>query len=99
MLNHPIKSASPSTKIISKKTPAIDIPTTCLALKTLFVFREFDFPVADGASACFAGARSGDGTLKNGGARPAGGGFSGNVGGGNGAVVELNGFPSFLHGN
>lgn len=69
-------------------------------VQTFFVFSEFDSPVADGPSACFAGVRSGDSPLKNGGAGPTGGGFNGDVGGViSGGVVVLNGFPSFLHSN
>ena len=97
LLNLGIRSASPSNRIISKNTAAIDIPTTCLVVKPLFFCPEFDFFVADGASAIFGGVRPVAGP-QNGGAGLAGGGFNGDEGGGSGAVVALNGFPSFLHG-
>lgn len=68
-------------------------------VQTFFVFSEFNPPVADGPLACFAGVRSGDSPLKNGGAGPTGGGFNGDVGGVTGGAVVLNGFPSFLNSN
>jgi hypothetical protein len=99
LLNLGIRSATPSTIIISKKNPAIDIPTTCLVVKIFFFFTEFDSSVADGPSACLPGVRSAG--PQNGGAGDAGGGggggFNGDVDGASGAVVALNGFPSFLH--
>lgn len=97
LLNFGIRSTSPSTTTISTKKAATDIPTTCLVVKDFFDFLEFDSFVGDGPSACFPGVFWESGALKNGGAGPAGGGFNGDVGGGSGAVVVLNGFPSFLH--
>lgn len=96
LLNLGIRSASPSNRTISKNTAAIDIPTTCLVVKPFFFCPEFDFTAADGASAIFGGVRPVAGP-QNGGAGLAGGGFNGDEGGGSGAVVALNGFPSFLH--
>lgn len=101
-----IKSTSAKIKIINSSTPAIDIQTTLLVVKKFFVRPEFDASDADGPSACFAGVLPEDGTPGSTGVLPEdgtpesggdGGGVNGDVGGGSGALVELNGFPSFLH--
>lgn len=92
-------------KITKDITVAIDIPTILLVLKTFFVVLEFDSSVADGPLACFPGVCfvgfclpgvcPEDGTPENGGDGEDGG--VEDVGGGNGATILLNRFPSFLH--
>ena len=95
-----IKSTSANTKIINDKTPTIDIQTTLLVVKNFFFRPEFDASDEDGPSACFAGVLPEDGVPVPGpgSSDGDGGGINGDVGGGSGAMVELNGFPSFLHG-
>lgn len=67
-------------------------------VKNFFFCPEFDASDSDGPSACFAGVLPEEGVLGPGSSDGDGGGVNGEIGGGNGAMVELNGFPSFLHG-
>lgn len=87
---------------MNESTAAMDIHTILFVLGDFLGLAEFEPAPVDGASACFVGRRpdvgggfsSEPGPGKNG---VAGGGAPEIVGGGKGAVLELNGFPSPLH--
>lgn len=93
LVNLGIQTRRAKTKIINDNTPAIDIQTTFFLTEDFFVPPEFDADGEDGPSACFAGVFPEGGATEIGGD---GNGIDGDVGGSNGATVELNGFPSFL---
>ena len=84
--------------MINDITPAIDIQTTFLTV--FFDPPELDGSDVDGPSACFAGVFPegvSEGVPGLGGdSVGADGRIDGDIGAGNGAMVELKGFPSFL---
>lgn len=96
-----MKSNNPNTKITHNRTAAITIQTIFLGLKVFF-FSEEAFSEVDGPSAGLLGLRWEGGDPETGGApgteEEGGDGATVDVGGDReGAIVSLNGFPSFLH--
>lgn len=94
-----IKSKHTNTRTINDITTAIDIQTTLLVVKNFFFPSVPDPSAADGPCARFPGACPEGGTHPEGSVPEGGGacgGNNGDVGGGSGVIVELNGFPSFL---
>lgn len=96
-----------NTNTMNNNTAPMDIQTILFILEDLFDFTEFDSFVAEGPSACFpwsawfpgllpevGGVCSELGPKKNGGT---GGGVPVAAGGGNGAILVLNGFPACLY--
>lgn len=93
-----MKSRIANSNIMKDSTAAIDIHTILFVFEDFLDLSGFDSSVVDGPSACLDGLRPGGGGLcseagpgKNG--NP-GGGVPEDVGGGKGAALELNGFPS-----
>lgn len=91
-----IQRMRPNTKITNKKIPAIVIPTILLVVKNFLDFPDFASFCEDGPSACLPEVCSEDGAPESGGVGLVGD-VDGEAGEGNGATLELNGFPSFLH--
>lgn len=94
-LHFEMQKQSANNKITNDITPTIDIQTTFLTV--FFDPPEFEDSDAEGPSACFAGVFPDvGGAPEIGGDGVGGDGRVDGDGGGDGAVVELKGFPSFL---